>query len=476
MNMLRYFGLIILCCVWACTPAENPTPTQSGATPSPSASNAPQPAITILADDLALPEPEILSEAEWLELTQSELVDAINAYGIKQFQAHYAAHADQNTLFSPFSVGWNLLIQANLAQGQAREQLLSQMELKDHDLQRINRLAGLLRREVYRNGVKNIYISATQDYVEESVLRADPVHGLWLSPDTEISAETVDALHQNYGVRVVKADFKTQPAAVAEALNAWIQARTRGEMPGQWQPEQVAKQKNLLWSTFYFQGLWENAFPRSIEDNRFQVMPFQLPTGETLDVPSLSAYSPLLFYREDPATGTSILSRLYSFVGNRKVDYNLGLQAAYESLFILPLQSESVSDEVNRFSTTRWQDMFVKWKYPGGTKTYPAYSDSTYVEIPQFEILSTGAHISTPFLITDNTVDVAIQNHPFPFRNLKRGTFNLPYGPELSWAYEHPGSSNFEATRPFLFSVYHRELRLILNIGTVVDPRGGNQP
>jgi len=460
MNMLRYFGLIILCCVWACTPAESPTPIQPGASPSPSASNAPQPAITVLADDLALPEPEILSEAEWLELTQSELVDAINAYGIKQFQAHYAAHAEQNTLFSPFSVGWNLLIQANLAQGEAREQLLSQLELKDHDLQRINRLAGLLRREVYRNGIENIYYNpATQDPVKENVLRADPVHGLWLSPDTEISAATIDTLHQNYGVRVVKADFQAQPAAVAEALNTWIQARTQGELPPQWQPEQIAQQKNLLWSTFYFQALWWNAFE---EPNLYSPISFYLPNKSEIQAPSMFATLTSFRYFQDGMNQTQFLSNYYFHLNSHHVLYKEPLLNLYECIFALPAANKDLQNEIQALSHHKWNHILKG-----------LYSATGQVEIPRFSISSNPVQKSK-LIKQDYSLNSIL--HPIQFQNLGTGTFNVDNGPKRTRDFFRNNAFTFEANRPFLFSVYHSELRLILNIGTVIDPRGGNQP
>lgn len=446
---MRLKYVVVLCVLLACQTPSNPPPTPSGQA-SPDASSLPEPTLAplqVLYDDAQLPEPEILNAQEWRELTQSGLVEALNRYGIARFQELFAEQGEQyNLSFSPLMVAWGQLIRANLLQGQERQELLTELGLQQHSLQEINRWAALLRREVYRNRRDTFYSEELKQNYEVELVISEMWSGLVLENAKSYPDEVLKTLHQDYGVHIIQS--AQRQGETQSHLQAWLSRRSRGEAP---QLERQKTQDTQLWTGYFFKARYNTSFeePATYFDMLFS------PLGQqNTKLAGTLVFLTTRFNQEGNGEKNALVP--YIFLSSSKREYNLDIKFTFNAFFVLP-GVQGLNQTIQKLLNTpqNVSEQFI-----------PSTSTHTLISIPRFSISARTRQMTT--------ADI----HEFTvmpqFQHLNEGTFQ-----DSSYYLDKPRNhllsvdARFKADRPFIYGVTHRELGLILQIGTVIDPRQG---
>lgn len=187
--------------------------------------------------------------------------EAVNAFGFDLFGE--VADGNQNTITSPLSAAALLAMALAGAEGDTATEMARVLHLDDR---RDVRVGALLR------------TLADTDEVTLSIADA-----LWADEGRPLEKDYLDFVRRAFGATVEESDLGSP--GTADAIDAWADKNTNGLIPtiagdlGLPNPDAIL----VLLNAVYFLGEWKTTFDSASTRPR----PFTLPSGETVDVPTM---------------------------------------------------------------------------------------------------------------------------------------------------------------------------------------------
>jgi serpin B len=151
----------------------------------------------------------------------------------------------------------------------------------------------------------DLIVSAHHDAAADPPVEVVSTNQVFVTTGYDLGAPWLDVLSEFYGTGVQVMDFEADPAAVAEAIDAWISARTSGRIDDLVSEKNVASSRMLLVNALYFKASWEVPFTESSTSD----LPFTLLDGSEVDVPTMSG---LVAVRGASADGFLVADLPYS--------------------------------------------------------------------------------------------------------------------------------------------------------------------
>ncbi len=203
-----------------------------------------------------------------LSVSETELVAADNAFGLKLFHVlDSTAGPDDNLFLSPLSVAMALAMTYNGAAGATQGAMERTLEL-----------TGLSRDEINQAYRDLIDLLRDLDPVVEFAI----ANSIWYRDGITIEQPFLDDNRQYFDATIEALDFASPGAA--STINAWVRDRTRGrieEIVASPIPNDVIL---YLINAIYFNGNWTYQF----DPDRTAPRPFMLADGREVTVPMMA--------------------------------------------------------------------------------------------------------------------------------------------------------------------------------------------
>ncbi|HLP09588.1 MAG TPA: serpin family protein [Opitutaceae bacterium] len=377
------------------------------------------------------------------------MTEANNAFGVALYH-EFAQQEKGSLVFSPFSLSSVLALTATGARGQTEKELWQALRL---DLPREQVAAGY-------EGIAESFARATRDDV--AVLTV--ANSLWLQQGYVLKPEFLDVAHRQFAAEVTPLDYAL-PAAAADRINRWIDAKTAGLIPKLVDASSFSEQARLtLCNAVHFKSAWQSEFaPEATKPARFR-----LADGTQVKVPTMRQTAWFQFAVSD---GCRLLRLPYA--GDFEMVIALpkkpdGLGELERSLDPARLEKwterleeakqQYLALELPRFKTTTQPDCAASLRRFGVAAAFDSAS-ADFLRIVEEPGLSVGAVLQQAVIEVD-----------------EEGTEAAAASVVMMAAFggaepKLPTPIPFKVDHPFLFLIRETQTGVILFMGRVVDPR-----
>jgi serine protease inhibitor len=371
-----------------------------------------------------------------------EVADAVNAFGFDLLRGLTTGlDADAtHTIVSPLSVATLLAMLGAGADGATAQQIAEVLHLDGPDDARVGALLGAL------TGMDGVTLSVA--------------NALWSDDEVALEAAYLEVLGQRFGATAEVADLGL--AQTAQEIDAWVDGRTGGRIPG------IAEELGLpdpdallvLANAVYFLAAWTTPFDPELTFDQ----PFALADGSQVDVPLMHLHAlPFLHARGE---GFEVLRLPYGDDGRIGLDVLLPDEGRPLAVFLGALDLGTWRTAMDRL-VERELDLVA---VPRLELAWDARLGDELVELGMEQAFSGEADFSrmTP-------VEVGVGNvvHATYLRVDERGTEAAAVAAaELDGGEPAAPASVFRVDRPFAFTISDQHTGTILFLGAVADPRG----
>ncbi len=199
---------------------------------------------------------------------QQALVTDSNAFA---FDLYHRLTSSGNAIFSPYSIWLALVMTYGGARGTTAQQMAGVLHISQpgDDIHPVlHGLDGSLPRRA-----------------DNQSFRLAISNALWGQEDYPFRQEYLDLVHTNYGAGFQLADFKRDPEAARQQINAWVEKQTESRIKDLIQPGDVtALTRLILTNAIYFKASWKTQFTRGAT----KTDTFTLLDGGTVNVPFMN--------------------------------------------------------------------------------------------------------------------------------------------------------------------------------------------
>lgn len=289
-------------------------------------------------------------------------------------------------------------------------------------------------------------------------LSVDHAVSLWLQRGTEVSPNYVDDLQKYFGIGLHMVDFRSDPEAAREAVNAWAQSATDDRLERILDRGRITQDTRLLTAgTLWMEAPW--ATPFDAEATRDQA--FRLEDGQEIQVPTmrLMATGHLRYGEGDTWKAVEI-----PYLGGE-----------LSMLVILPVRTELAELE-NRLDGQMLEDIRHSLTDQPIDLHIPRFAFSSEVSLqPAISVLGGQSLFSLASAQLDGMApgevlalaDVAQRLY---FAIDEDGTEGSAATLTRPTTLPTTGVADMSVDRPFLFAVTDRPSGLLLALGRVSDP------
>lgn len=177
------------------------------------------------------------------------LIDSRFAFALDSLKKAALIDAHDNLFFSPHSLHQALTLAYFGARGTTEESLKQALhipnDLSKVDVQHFYAFENALKEERYAEG------NATGNYEYRTANR------LWITDAKKLR----ECMFDFFGDELVKADFRTNPAAVRDRINNWVSNVTKGHIRDLIPGDGITEDSDLvLVNAVYFKGFWQSRF------------------------------------------------------------------------------------------------------------------------------------------------------------------------------------------------------------------------
>ncbi len=403
---------------------------------------------TLLTEDLTITPP---TPDEYQQLKQSELTDKYNAFGLKLFKRIVAKDPHQNVSISPLSLMMALSLLYNAAAGETREEIARVLEVTDLELQEYNALTNILWRALS---------------FESEELKVQLANSLWGHLSQDFSDTYLNNLQNYYQARLTRLNFLDLDAS-AKRINDWISERTQGLINNILSPASLVDAKFVLVNTLYFNGQWISPFSiTNTYEETFQGTLSNTEVNMMHNPESSGSYF-------QTAEAEYLLSQFKTLDNESETTE----RSAFEMLFILPAPEKTVEDileplNIDGLSAIDKQLPAIK----SGSIIAPRFSEgytnaeisdhlrglgfeNTFSSAANFSNMGTNSQVDAPEVLHSTQVNMYE-------RGVEAAATTIIIG-RLPNTDVYPSFFRFEADRPFIYLIRHRETGLILFCGTI---------
>jgi serpin B len=218
-----------------------------------------------------------LSQRGALDERYALVVHATRALGVDLYQR--VREQAGNLLVSPYSVWMALAMLVPGARGKTLEALGAVLGITDVEPVKTLGRALAAREEMtphQKSMVEAGYLKGSFGF------HLDVANKLWVQHGYRIRPAYAQALADGFGVDPAPVDFAGAPDAACDAINRWVNDRTRGKIKDIISPTaMVPALRALLANAIYFKAGWADEF----NERGTQPLPFKLLDGSTATVP-----------------------------------------------------------------------------------------------------------------------------------------------------------------------------------------------
>jgi serpin B len=366
------------------------------------------------------------------------------------FDLYRSVQAEEgNLLFSPLSISYALAMTSAGARGTTLEQMEAVLHF-DLTQDALHPAFNALELEL----ASRVELPEA-DAGDGFALRL--VNSLWAQDGHPFLEAFLDALGRNYGAGVRLVDYRADPEAAREAINAWVLEQTEEKIEELIPPGMVAAdQKLTLVNAVYFLAPWDSPFEKALTSDA----PFHPLDGEPVEVPTMHQVESFLYAAGDgfqaiemPYNGGQLAMTIILPDAGRFADIEASVSPAFLDDVLGALAWEHVDLALPRFAFEWGLDLAETLFQMGMPDAFiPGTAD---------------------FAGMDGTRDLFIGfvMHKAFISVFEEGTEAAAATAVGMRATGAPGTPvAFHADRPFLFAIRDRATETILFLGRLLDP------
>lgn len=212
------------------------------------------------------------------EVSAGELADLVSgntAFALDLYHA-LAEGSEENLFFSPYSISLALAMTYAGARGETAAQMAQALHFT-------------LPQERLHSAFQVLSSALAKEGEEAPSLEGRPfklrvANALWAQEGHPFLPTFLDLLAENYGARLERVDFITDPEKARLAINAWVKEKTEGKIPELLEPRDVNRFTRLvLTNAIYFNAAWHYPFDEKLTSPA----PFHLLHGSQVLVPMM---------------------------------------------------------------------------------------------------------------------------------------------------------------------------------------------
>ena len=173
-------------------------------------------------------------------------------------------------------------------------------------------------------------------------------NALWTQVGFPFLADFLDTATNQYQANINQADFTTEAAAVAQAINEWVAQQTQNKIQNLVPPSAItAATRLILANAIYFKGAWTYTFA----DTNTSIQPFYLSSTNQVEVP--------LMYQ--PRTGRDMIGPNFNYM--QTPDFQ-ALELPYGSnqlsmMILLPTRIDALNQLEQQLSPSFLSNVFA---------------------------------------------------------------------------------------------------------------------
>ncbi len=211
------------------------------------------------------------------------LTEGNNAFAFDLYQA--LRDAEDNLVFSPYSISQALAMTYAGARGQTAQQMADTLRFT-LDQDRLHPAFNVLDLELASRGHITVQDVSSGKKIEQPAFQLNIANALWGRQGYPFLPAFLQLLAQNYGAGVQLIDFR-EPEAASEKINGWVSEQTNGRIPAIISPAGISPEQTalILTNAIYFNAAWEHAFDKAKDE------PFYLLDGSELQAPLMERRS-----------------------------------------------------------------------------------------------------------------------------------------------------------------------------------------
>ncbi|MGM0749667.1 MAG: serpin family protein [Bacillota bacterium] len=365
-----------------------------------------------------------------------EFIEAERLFGISVF--HHLIEqqgTEKNVFISPYSIQQALVMTANGADGETKEEMKNTLllsEMKDREI----------------NEAANTLMNSFRNLSDGELLAA---HSVWTGLD--INPQFKQTIEQYFDGKACK--LGPHPEKAKRKINEWAAKKTKGhieDIAGNLSPNTIA----VLLNTIYFQGDWAQPFDKAMT----YVEPLYLQNGAEKKHPMMKQTA-LLPYQENELFQAVKLS-----YKNKDLSFAVFLPQKDKDLSSL---TAALTHENMEKWENRWEEKMVKLSLPRFS-----FEEKYNLRgiLAQLGMKTAFGNADFSKLFLDKSTDAKIDdvNHHTFIKTDETGTeAAAATSVEIIESASEPELS-LTVNRPFLFVIADEKTKSILFLGTVAEP------
>ena len=374
-----------------------------------------------------------------LTLSETQLVESVNGFGLKLFGEVNRQEGVKNIFISPLSVSMALGMTYNGAAGSTESAMSRTLEFGGMTLEQIN--------ESY-SGLTDLLLNLDPDVTLEIA------NSIWYRKELPVEKDFIKRTTDYFGALVTGLDFGA-PGAVSK-INAWVSENTNGRI------EEIVDDPidpylvMFLINAIYFKGTWTYQF----EKNRTRDGNFNLTDGSKKNCKMMTLEGDLDY------------SWAESF---QAVDLPYG-EEAFSMTVILPLEDQDLDLLISQISQSTWDGWMsgfdkrqVHLEMPKFTLDYDLLLNSV-LEAIGMGVAFDPSSADFSGMCIDRSLFISKVKHKTFVQVDEEGTEAAAVTDVEMGETSAGGPTLMLVDRPFLFAIREHLSGTILFIGKIVDP------
>ncbi len=279
----------------------------------------------------------IVSEFGELSVSEQQLADSGNKFGLKFFRELNKDEIGENVFISPLSISYALGMTYNGSAGETREAMAKSLELQGMSIDEVN--------QSYKS-LMELLTTLDPEVIFEIA------NSIWYRQGFHVEQKFIDLNKEYFDALVRELDFSRPDAP--DIINDWISEKTHGKI------EDVIESINPLTMMFlinaiYFKGTWVYEFdPEETKEESFYLI-----DGASEKVQMMSQRAEFYYYEND----------LF-----QAIDLPYGKER-FSMTILLPKENEDIDYLIGKLDQNTWN----KW-----ISDFPEEKDTVNLFLPRF--------------------------------------------------------------------------------------------
>lgn len=427
------------------TPLPGQTATNAPSLVSPTPGPGSQPTDTPVPE-IPFPSASALNYEEWQQLEKSQLGRSNNQFAFKLMESVYKEKPKENIFISPLSIHLLLTLLLNGANGETKQQLAQVLELDPLAQEKVNADLPLFQRHLSSKTERDVFLRIA--------------NSLWIQPNYTFKPTFTDLAKRSYSADLFNLDFASPTAA--KTMNRWVRERTGNRIKDLIDQPSLQDAISVLINTLYFKAPWYFPFEAKYTKSH----PFKLLNGS-------QKLHPLMFIGQDRFSQPGYLDDKENKVQLTDLSY---LDPNLSMLLFLPYPDSSLAELMEKMNLNYWNKILTRPSVKRNGDLYLPKFSFSYKENLNQRLQQLGAHhIFSDKADFSNMLHTSVSISKVEHQTFIKVTEKGTEAAAATTAYSLPsavqdGPFEMKVDRPFFFVIYDSTTKVILFMGTVVDP------